>query len=167
MNPPASHGRRPVGASRRAVLSLAALSFAAGALATGILGHERWCKSCSPDAGWSRPGRSWSEDQAERWARALELAPAQRTSLAATLGELQPRYAEVYALSRTRRAAIDRDLEARVRAIATPEQRVRLDAAIARDERRRAEYYGRPVEALPAKHEPLGQDEVDGESPVQ
>jgi hypothetical protein len=149
-----------VGASRTSVLLLTALALLSGGVAGALVEHKLSCRECE-DPAWARRGKSWTDDQVERWSRELALEPAQRAELARTVAELKPRYDEVRATNRARRVPVDRDFQARLRRIcAGGPQRARLDEIVTRDELRHAEYYGAtPAPARPVEPPPVEDDQ--------
>jgi hypothetical protein len=154
-----------VGASPRAIVLLTSLALVAGGLAGALIEHRLTCREC--DAGWSRGGASWKEDQVARWSRALRLTPPQQAELVALLDEMKPQYDSVYASVRARRASVDRSFEDRLRRIASgAEQSARLERMLARDAERRSQYYG-PAPVAEGVAQPASDEESKSENAAQ
>ncbi len=160
----------------RPIALLAGLAFAAGGLAGAAIHHRLTCRECAGvrdaapppaaangaaanDAAWSRAGRTWAEDQADGWTRALELAPSQRERVVALIAEAKPEYERIYSAVRARRRDADREFRARLRETLTQAQRDRLDALVESEERRRRAYYGTSQAAAEEIETGLGEDE--------
>jgi hypothetical protein len=152
-----------LGASRGSILLLVGLAFLIGGGVGAIANHMLGCKECR-DPSWSRHGKTWEEDQADKLTKALNLDKTQRATLIATITEMKPRYGEVYSATRSQRRGVDREFQEKLKLLLAPAQKAKLEELIARDEARRREYYGRSQAPATAggPSAPLGEDEENG-----